>query len=131
MVSNVLCRGEEAKKLSGGVHHVVEVGGPTSMAQSLKAVRPEGVISIIGFLGGVKVEKQPTFLDCLNNICTTRGILVGSKQQFQDMVAAIDANKIVPVVDKKVFKLEEAKEAFQHMWEQRHFGKMCFSIGGQ
>jgi NADPH:quinone reductase-like Zn-dependent oxidoreductase len=43
--------GEEAKKLTGGVgcHHVVEVAGPSSLAQSLKAVRFEGVISIIGF----------------------------------------------------------------------------------
>jgi hypothetical protein len=33
--------------------------------QSLKAISFDGVISIVGFLGGVKGEQQPTFLDCL------------------------------------------------------------------
>lgn len=84
------------------------------MAQSLKAIRPEGVISIIGFLGGMSKD-QPSFLDCLNNICTVRGVLVGSRQQFEAMNAAIDANGIKPVVDETVFAMEQLKEAYQYM----------------
>jgi len=122
--------GEEAKKLTGGVgcHHVVEVAGPSSLAQSLKAVRFEGVISIIGFLGGAEAENQPTFLDCLMNICTTRGVLVGSRLQFEAMNQAVEACDIHPVVDERKFKLEEAKEAYQYMWDQKHFGKLCITI---
>jgi NADPH:quinone reductase-like Zn-dependent oxidoreductase len=59
--------GEQAQELTpgkAGVHHVVEVGGPTTMAQSLKAIKIDGVISIIGFIGGFSKD-QPTFLDCL------------------------------------------------------------------
>lgn len=40
--------GEQAKSLTPdqlGVEHVVEVGGPTTMAQSLKAIKIDGVIS--------------------------------------------------------------------------------------
>ncbi|EMC91799.1 hypothetical protein BAUCODRAFT_38938 [Baudoinia panamericana UAMH 10762] len=122
--------GETAKKLTGGrgVQHVIEVGGPTTMKQSLKAIAIDGVISIIGFLGGVKGEQQPTFLDCLNNICTVRGVLVGSRMQFEEMNRAIEANNIKPLVDEKVFKLEEVREAYQYMWDQKHFGKLCISI---
>lgn len=43
--------GEEAKKLTPGgegVNHILEVGGPATMAQSLKAIKIDGVISIIG-----------------------------------------------------------------------------------
>lgn len=104
--------GEEAKKLtpgSAGVDHVLEVGGASTMEQSLKAIKIDGVISIIGFLGGA-AEKQPSFLDALMNICTVRGILVGNRDQFEDMNRAIEANKIRPVVDEKVFTLEQAKE---------------------
>jgi NADPH:quinone reductase-like Zn-dependent oxidoreductase len=122
--------GEEAAKLSPGgtgVQHVVEVGGPTTMAQSLKAVAIDGVISIIGFIGGFSKE-QPTFLDCLNNICTVRGILVGSRLQFEDMCAAIEGNDIHPVVDEKVFELKELKEAYQYMWDQKHFGKLTVRV---
>lgn len=63
--------GEEAKKLTPGgrgLQHILEVGGPNTMAQSLKAISIDGVISIIGFLGGAKGEAQPSFLDCLTNI---------------------------------------------------------------
>ena len=84
------------------------------MAQSLKAVKIDGLITIIGFVGGFSKD-QPTFLDCLNNLCTVRGVLVGSRHQFEDMNRAIDANGIKPVVDEKVFTLEEAKEAYQYM----------------
>lgn len=59
--------GQQAKELTpnqAGVHHVVEVGGPTTMKESLKAVKIDGVISIIGFIGGFSKD-QPTFLDCL------------------------------------------------------------------
>ena len=69
-----------------------------------------------------------TFLECLNNICTVRGVLVGSRQQFEDMNRAIEANDIKPVVDEKVFTLDETKEAYQYMWDQKHFGKLCIKI---
>jgi len=170
--------GEEAKKLTPGgrgVQHILEVGGPNTMVrflfpfcksasnvsltiifqtQSLKAISFDGVISIVGFLGGVKGEQQPTFLDCLvsppnhhpalhptllihdhitnsphqNNICTVRGVLVGSRLQFEEMNRAIEANDIKPIVDEKVFTLDEAKDAYQYMWDQKHFGKLCIKI---
>ena len=97
------------------------------MVQSLKAIKPEGVISVIGFLAGFSKD-QPSFLDCLNNVCIVRGVLVGSRLQFEEMNAAIDATGIKPVVDEKVFSLEDLKEAYQHMWDQKHFGKMVVKI---
>jgi NADPH:quinone reductase-like Zn-dependent oxidoreductase len=139
--------GEKAKSLTpggAGVEHVIEVGGPTTMAQSLKAIKIDGVISVIGFVGGFDKE-QPSFLDCLvcylsssgllhmltteqNNICTVRGLLVGSRLQFQDMNAAIEQNDIHPIVDEKVFELTDLKEAYQYMFDQKHFGKLCVKV---
>lgn len=122
--------GATAKKLTGGlgVQHVVEVGGPGSMKQSLAAIAFDGVISIIGFLGGAKAEKEPSFLEALTNICTVRGVYVGSRALMEEMVRAVEANDIKPVVDEKVFTLEQAKEAYQYQWDQKHFGKLCISI---
>lgn len=107
--------GETAKKITGGkgVQHVIEVGGPTTMRQSFNAIAIDGVISIIGFLGGAKVENPPSFLDNLNSICITRGVLVGNREQFEAMNRSIEANNIKPVINDKIFKLEEAKEAYQ------------------
>ncbi|KXL43579.1 hypothetical protein M433DRAFT_165033 [Acidomyces richmondensis BFW] len=122
--------GETAKRITGGrgVQHILEVGGPNTMKQSLSAVSIDGVISIIGFLGGFKGEEPPSFVDCLSNICTVRGVLVGSRLQFEDMNRAIEANNIKPIIDQRVFKIEEAREAYQYQWDQKHFAKVCFSI---
>lgn len=121
--------GETAKKLTGGVgvQHILEVGGPNTLANSLKAIAFDGVVSIIGFLGGVKAENQPTLLEALMNICTVRGVYVGSRQQFEAMNRAVEANDIKPVVDQKVFRFDETKDAYQYMWDQKHFGKLCIS----
>ena len=139
--------GETAKSLTPGnlgVHHILEVGGPNTLAQSFKAIKIDGVISIIGFLGGFS-KNQPSFLDCLNHVCTARGVLAGSRQQFEEMNAAIDANGIKPIIDEKVFEFEELKEAYQYMvgkrcivtgclftdsrqWDQKHFGKLTIKV---
>jgi len=98
------------------------------MKQSLACVAIDGVISIIGFVGGAGKE-QPGFLDCLTNICIARGLLVGSRTMMVEMCRAIEANdSLKPVVDDKVFGLEEAKEAYEYMWAQKHFGKVCVKI---
>jgi NADPH:quinone reductase-like Zn-dependent oxidoreductase len=121
--------GIKAKELTPGkegVDHIIEVGGPSTVKQSLAAVKIDGVISIIGFLGGAKNENEPSFMEILSRICIVRGVFVGNRVQFEEMVCtsgsclvlrlmtlqdrAIEAAKIKPVVDEKVFTLEEAKE---------------------
>ncbi|KAK1752839.1 hypothetical protein QBC47DRAFT_387222 [Echria macrotheca] len=121
--------GETARKLTPdevGVDHIIEVGGAGTMTQSLKAVRFEGVISLIGFLGGAK--PQDSILEALNRVCTLRGVYVGSREQMEAMVAAIEANNIHPVVDNKIFSLEQAKDAYEYMWAKKHFGKIGIKI---
>lgn len=97
------------------MQHILEVGGPTTLTQSFKAIRSEGVISIIGFLGGGNPQDQPSFLQILSRSCIVRGILVGSRLQFETMNRAIDVNGIKPIVDDTVFALEDLKDAYQFM----------------
>lgn len=111
-----------------GFAHIVEVGGPSTMKQSLNAIKMDGVIAVIGFLGGAAAEDQPGTLEALTHICTIRGVLVGSRLQFEDMNRAIEANGIKPVIDDKIFSIDQAKEAYQYMWDQKHFGKLCITV---
>ncbi|KFY82545.1 hypothetical protein V498_08558 [Pseudogymnoascus sp. VKM F-4517 (FW-2822)] len=122
--------GETAKSLTRGhegVDFVVEVGGVTTIKQSLASIKIDGVISIIGFVGGSSPD-QPSFLDVLSNICTVRGVFVGSRLQFEDMNRAIEVNGIKPIIDEKVYPLEHLKEAYQYMWDQKHFGKLTVKV---
>lgn len=108
--------GQAVKALTrdgAGVDNVVEVGGAGSLEQSLEAIKYEGTISIVGYLGGL--TPKATLLDCLFTTCVARGVYIGSRQQMQDMVAAIEANDIHPVTDKEIFTLERAKDAYQYM----------------
>ncbi|KAJ5725007.1 uncharacterized protein N7483_006364 [Penicillium malachiteum] len=98
-----------------GVDYIIEVGGAGTLSESLKCIRFEGIISIIGFLGSADPRGQPCVLEALHKICIIRGVLVGSKALMQDMIRAIESNDIHPVVDSVVFTLDKAKDAYKHM----------------
>lgn len=107
-----------------GVDHIIEVGGADSLQQSLEAIKFEGVITIIGFLGGQEVTQN--IFECFRRVCTARGAVVGSRAMMEDMVAAIEANDIHPVVDPEVFSLDQAKEAYQYLVSfNRHCQVRC------
>lgn len=106
--------------------NIIEVGGPKTQRQSLAAVKPEGLISIIGAVGGE--GDQPGVFEALTGMCVIRGVLVGSRMQFEEMNACIDANKIKPVVDEAVFEFRDLQQAYQYMWEQKHFGKLTVKV---
>ncbi|PLB43628.1 zinc-binding oxidoreductase [Aspergillus steynii IBT 23096] len=125
--------GETARKLTRhGVDHVIEVGGPNTLRQSLKCLKMEGVVSVIGYVGGMTStpgqEQPPQLLDTLTGASIVRGIQTGSKEQMLDMIKAIEASDIKPVMDKRVFGFGEAREAFQYLWDQRHFGKVVIKV---
>ncbi|TGO16549.1 hypothetical protein BTUL_0026g00010 [Botrytis tulipae] len=122
--------GEEAKKLTGsreGVDHVIEIGGGGTMAQSIKAIKYDGIISVIGWLTKAD-EKEPSFLETVSNVFTVRGLFVGSREMFEEMNAAIDATNLKPVIDRRLFKLEDLKEAYTYTKEQKHVGKVCITM---
>ncbi|KCZ64771.1 NADPH:quinone oxidoreductase [Hyphomonas sp. L-53-1-40] len=119
--------GKAAKALTGGrgVDEVVEIGGPGTLAQSITASRPGGHISLIGVLTGVSGEVPTAALFSLN--ITLSGITVGSRRHQEDMIAAIEANGIKPVLDKD-FPLTKIAAAFAHQASQQHFGKITLSL---
>jgi NADPH:quinone reductase-like Zn-dependent oxidoreductase len=119
--------GQTAAALAGGggVHAVVEIGGPGTMSQSIHACRIGGHISLIGVLTGWAGE-IPTGVLMGKNI-TLKGVTVGSIQDQEEMIAAIDAAGFRPVID-STFPLEGIAAAFAHQISQTHFGKICLEF---
>jgi NADPH:quinone reductase-like Zn-dependent oxidoreductase len=119
---------ERALELTGGtgVDHVVEVGGPGTTDQSIKATRPGGTVSLIGVLTGLgaKIDPHPVAIKGLH----IQGIRVGSRAMFEDLNRAIAVNGLRPVID-HVFPFEEAREALRHLQGAGHVGKVVISIG--
>jgi NADPH:quinone reductase-like Zn-dependent oxidoreductase len=110
-----------------GVDHVVEVGGQHTLAQSLRAVRAGGTISLIGVLSGGTLDAR------LGPIVTRhvrlQGITVGSRDGFEAMVRAVGQHALVPVVD-SVHPFEALPEALRALEAGRHVGKICIRHGG-
>jgi NADPH:quinone reductase-like Zn-dependent oxidoreductase len=114
--------------LTGGVgaDHVIEVGGPNTLAQSLAAARTGGHVAIIGAVAGFEVDKMPFAIVQAKRL-RLQGVTVGSRRDQINMIKAIDANGIKPVVD-KVFSLEQLAEGFAYLRSRQHFGKVCINV---
>jgi len=119
--------GEQAFELTGGsgVDLVVEVGGPGNLPQSINALAIDGCISLIGVLTGWSGEVPTAALMTKNGRLS--GITVGSQADHANMIAAVEANDLQPVID-KTFALEDLGGAFRYQESQQHFGKICVSL---
>jgi len=120
--------GKTARSLSPGgegVDFVVEVGGATTLSQSMSAVRPDGIITIAGSIGSeINAKGDPGLLSAWATKSIVRGIAVGSRTLFEDLNRAVEVKGIRPILDDKIFKLEDLKEAYRYQWEQKNFGKV-------
>lgn len=119
--------GDKVQEITGGkgVNVIVEVGGAGTLPQSIRAVGMGGHISMIGVLTGIAGEVPTAELFRKNAVIS--GISVGSRAHQLDMVKAINANGIEPVIDRS-FGLEDLAEAFRLQESQEHFGKICLKF---
>jgi NADPH:quinone reductase-like Zn-dependent oxidoreductase len=119
--------GQKAKDLTDGrgVDHVIEVGGPGTLTQSITACRTGGQIALIGVLTGFAGEVSIPAV--FSNQIRINGISIGSRADQADMIRAITANRLKPVIDSR-FPLHEIVAAFRHYESEKHFGKVCLEL---
>lgn len=108
-----------------GVDHIIEVGGPGTLAKSYKAVASEGQIALIGLVAGSKGDGNP--LTMMMKGANLQGIYVGTTKMFEDMTRAITQHKIKPVID-RVFPFDQAPDAYRHLTTATHFGKLVIAV---
>jgi NADPH:quinone reductase-like Zn-dependent oxidoreductase len=109
-----------------GVDHVVEVGGPGTLEQSMKAVAAGGHIALIGVLTGFGAPNTSLFPLLARNV-TVNGIYVGPRDEFNAMNAFFAKHGIRPIID-RVFPFESAPEAFAYLHSGKHFGKVVVDL---
>jgi len=117
---------EEALALTSkeGVDHILEVVGGTNLARSIKAIRPEGQISIIGIIDGFDAT-IPLF-GIIQKLAIIRGISVGPLRALERMLAKFDEWKLRPVID-SVHNFNDAPKAFGRL-EEGAFGKIVIRV---
>jgi NADPH:quinone reductase-like Zn-dependent oxidoreductase len=119
--------GQRAKDLTDGrgVDHVIEVGGPATLSQSITACRTGGHIALIGLLTGFTGEVSIPAL--FSNQIRISGISIGSRADQEDMIRAITVNRMKPIIDRR-FSFQEIGDAFKYYESQMHFGKVCLEL---
>ncbi|RWA07904.1 hypothetical protein EKO27_g7210 [Xylaria grammica] len=125
--------GEKAKALttnSRGVDNVIDVVGPLTLLESLKAVRRDGLITLTGLVGGVANEGQTPIdiMGALFHLCVVRGILLGTRNMLRDMVGFVEEKNVQIAIDDDKFSLEEAKSAYERLKSQKHFSKVIIGM---
>ena len=108
-----------------GVDHVVELGGGDTLAQSLRAVRAGGTVSLIGVLGGNRVDLPLGLV--VTRAVRLQGVTVGGRDDFMAMCSAMARTQMRPVVD-SVWPFEQLREAMAHLKSGAHFGKVCLTM---
>jgi NADPH:quinone reductase-like Zn-dependent oxidoreductase len=109
-----------------GVDHVIEVGGPNTLAQSMIAARTGAHIAIIGAVAGFKTDTMP-FALVQSKRLRLQGVTLGSRRDQLNMIRAIETRRISPVID-RTFPLEELAQAFRYQQAEDRFGKVCIDI---
>jgi NADPH:quinone reductase-like Zn-dependent oxidoreductase len=126
----------EVKRITKGIgaDHIIEVGGTLTLQASFDAIGFNGLIHSIGHitnpdpLGAGKDLRGPdaAFL-ALDRLCILRGVVVGSREQLQDMLACFDTHGIRPIIN-KIFDFERVEEAYNYLWGSSHTGKIVIHI---
>src|ERR1700682_553667 len=115
--------GDKGRALTGGGggDRVVEVGGPGSLAQSVKAIAYGGQVSLVGALAGMAggIDFMTMFL----SQATYQPIATGSRRDLEDLCRVMEQHKIRPVID-SVFSFDDAKAGWTHYAGRKVTGKV-------
>ncbi|MBV7453690.1 NAD(P)-dependent alcohol dehydrogenase [Acidovorax sp. sif1233] len=112
----------QVRALTGGqgADHVLETVGGPNLGRSMQALRHGGRVSVIGTLAGDTVSAS--VYSFLLGRATVQGIGVGHRRALEDLVRAVDATGLQPVIAGE-YGADEVPAAFAHL-QRGAFGKV-------
>lgn len=108
-----------------GADIVIDVGGESTFAESLSAAGQNGRIIAVGFLGGASSKIELRHVIAKNLVI--RGITVGSRESFEEMLSFINRTAIKPVID-KIYSFDEVPQAYLRLASADQHGKICINM---
>ncbi|KAJ6588213.1 NAD-P-binding protein [Mycena capillaripes] len=121
---------EEVTKITNGkgADIVIDLGGASTIVQSVKASAFGGWVQMVGVIGHADADlNMLPILAILKNLCL-RGVIMEGVDRFNQMNERIDSLKLRPYIDPKEFTFENAVEAFRYMDGRSHVGKVVIQV---
>jgi NADPH:quinone reductase-like Zn-dependent oxidoreductase len=109
-----------------GADFVLELGGNSSIQQSLSAAAFGGHIALVGGLGGWTYG-QIDSLQLIAKGVTTHGIYVGSKRSLKELLQFSARESVAPHIS-STFAFEDAHAAFSELAEGKAIGKIVIDV---
>jgi NADPH:quinone reductase-like Zn-dependent oxidoreductase len=114
---------EEVRKITNkeGVDIVLEHVGPATWDESLRSLKPGGVVVTCGATTGPQVGFDLRFL--FSRQLSILGSYMGTMGELHEVLKHVFSGKLKPVVD-RTFPLKEARAAHEYLEKSAMFGKI-------
>lgn len=108
-----------------GVDLAIDIGGASSLNESIRATAMGGAVGIVGVAGGLMATIN--LAEVFQRNLRLDGIETGSRDMLEAMIAWFEQQGIVPIVD-RVFPFEDSRVALKYLQEGKHTGKVCIAF---
>jgi NADPH:quinone reductase-like Zn-dependent oxidoreductase len=108
-----------------GCDHVLDTVGGANVAASLRVAAVGGRVSLIGVMDGYELSGQ--IADAARKKLTIAGIQVGHRRALEELVRAVDAVHLTPVVAAR-YPMTDLPAALDHL-HRGPFGKVVIDVG--
>jgi NADPH:quinone reductase-like Zn-dependent oxidoreductase len=108
-----------------GADLVVDVGGKSTLDQSIKCLADSGTLAVVGGLSGYGGNISAWGL--LMRAATAQAVFVGSRADYLRMLAFMKAHRVHPLIE-RVYSLEEYQAALQQLADGRFTGKIVLKL---
>jgi NADPH:quinone reductase-like Zn-dependent oxidoreductase len=108
-----------------GADLVIDIGGVSTMAQSLSSVANEGTLALVGGLDGY--DASISTYDLITRGISARGVMAGSRADLIRMCAFMTEHQIHPMID-GVFDFEDFQQAMHRIESGNFMGKLVLKM---
>jgi NADPH:quinone reductase-like Zn-dependent oxidoreductase len=108
-----------------GADLVVDVGGKSTLDQSVKSLADSGTLAIVGGLSGY--DGNISAYGLLMRAATAQGIFVGSRADYLRMLAFMKTHRLHPLIE-RVYQLDEYEAALKQMADGQFTGKIVLKL---
>jgi NADPH:quinone reductase-like Zn-dependent oxidoreductase len=108
-----------------GADLVVDVGGKSTLEQSIGCLADSGTLAVVGGLSGY--DGNISAWGLLMRAATAQAVFVGSRADYLRMLAFMKAHRVRPLIE-RVYPLDEYEAALRQMTDGQFTGKIVLKL---